>query len=770
MPASRICSSAHSLGHVCSDLSVCKAYLLIFSVLHGSLIPSELLGSEADTSEARDEFRRLQLDQELEAARIRHWDPQGWVRGGAAPAGRVLDVNSSDPALTAHERASMLAELSIDLPRLMADFEPLRDGGMTDDGHPLEYCEPCPEPPAPDPKDPATTAEVQQQYEQLLADARAFNRASAWVPCDTLDQLLAVQDAHPPPREEEVAAATAEEEKGDAAALVLAAEADAISKRYAVLVTYGSWLITRAQLLLDWPVGWDSDDSVRYRFAAEQLQRAYGIALQSLAYSAVHALPLAQRLEAPASDAMARQSWAHLGWTASRLSYLQQEALLIHEHLQQWSEDDRQAGIAEAQAQGASNVSEAGAPLPETADVHKELAAVHAFCGAWSSAVSAEHAHLEDCASRAEHWALAMKEGFTADAPEYGLQHYAGEALPALTRMSHALLQYPTEEDRELQELWAALPPGQEAPLGEDGVTPLPRPHYRDVLAAVHLAQFAVGAVWRFANLLDHRRPPLRVHLAEAAARQQAQELQAQAESKGKHSTVQERDASALEEVADKLALHLAQHGARSCERLAAQHAVWPTAEDLQPRALLETAVMQSRRSASLRRGVEVFLHFMDRVPCDSEAAAACHPWSLATLMTREDSAAAHQQLGRALQAWAEEEKEMQQEKSKRTPQAIADAKGLGDDEADSAHAPAADNDATATPPSDDPHAPLSASDVAALHQCAAVAFETARRLSDLQPRFGAALKVQEELEAVPQADIDKIIDDVKKGHDLPKI
>jgi hypothetical protein len=234
----------------------------------------------------------------------------------------------------------------------------------------------------------------------------------------------------------------------------------------------------------------------------------------------------------------------------------------------------------------------------------------------------------------------------------------------------------------------------------------------------------------------------LRTHLAEAQARQEAADAAEKGDGKD--------DGGQHEEVADRLSLRLAEHGAKQVEKLVAQHAAWPSAEELAPQELLDTALMQSKRTPRLRRGFETFLHFLDRVPGTSETAARGHAWSYAALTARHDAAAAHQQLGLALQAWVEEEKEIvQQRKEKREQRGeVQEGEGEGEQELLS----------------------LGHGEQLQLQQCMAVAFEAARKLAAIHPSAAAALRVQDELEGVPQEQIDELIKRVKSGAELPPL
>jgi hypothetical protein len=696
--------------------------------------PASLIGSEADTPEARAAYHAQQVDDDLEGARVRHWDHTAWVRGGAPNPGRVMDVDTDatsaggEAVLAARERALMLAELSIDLPNHMADFAPLRHaGGFSDDGTPMQHLEGLPDP---EPLNEDATAEQKATHAAALRLARANRAAAQWIDGVTdLASLLELQDRYPPPSAEEVKArAQLEQDDEEQEAL-----GRALRERYAALVTHTSWLITRLDLLLDSSsaAGWETPAEVRYRFIGEQLHRAQQSALQSMAFFSVHAAALAP-LGASACDAMARQCWSQLSYVTSRQSHLTEEALAVLEHLEQWEEDDRDAGLL--REAGASEV-----------DVQRELASLHAFCSRWGAAIASEHTYLRGCSSRAGLYALALREGQGQEVPEFGLQHYASEALPSLCRISHALLQFPNEDDVAQQQKQQQQEQQEQQPQeGEESESDQPQypPHYRDVLAAVHTAQLAVGLVWRQASMLSRDSTYLRTHLAEAQARQEAADAAEKGDGKD--------DGGQHEEVADRLSLRLAEHGAKQVEKLVAQHAAWPSAEELAPQELLDTALMQSKRTPRLRRGFETFLHFLDRVPGTSETAARGHAWSYAALTARHDAAAAHQQLGLALQAWVEEEKEIvQQRKEKREQRGeVQEGEGEGEQELLS----------------------LGHGEQLQLQQCMAVAFEAARKLAAIPPSAAAALRVQDELEGVPQEQIDELIKRVKSGAELPPL
>jgi len=664
--------------------------------------PSTLVGSEEDTPEARAAFHAQQVDEDIETARTRHFDDEAWARGGALAPGRVIDVNRDGAELSPRDRAVVLSELAIDLPNHMSDFAALREAGFVDDGTPLPLTQGLPDP---EPLPPTASKEEQDTHEGVLRAARAHRAAAEWIDGITdLASLLELQDQYPPPTAEEVhERQKLEEVDAEERAMGLA-----LRERYAALVTHTSWLITRLDLLLDSPASWEAPDKLRYRFIGEQLQRAQQSALQSMAFFAKHAAALAG-MGPDVHDAMARQCWSQLAYVTARQSHLTEEALAVLEHLEQWERDDREAGIVRAGGEG------------QDIEVQRELAALHAFCSRWGAAIRAEHTFLQDCASRSELYVEALREGHGAEVPEYGLQNYSSDALPSLTRISHALLQFPNEEDAALQQQLAENP--DQPPTAEDG-SPLPAPHFRDVLASVHVAQLAVGMVWRLASTLSRDSVYLRTHLAEAQARQQEQE-----------------------EIADRLALRLAEHGAKQVERLVSQHASWPTAEDLNPSNLLETALMQSSRSPRLRKGLDTFLHFLDRVPFGDANAPTRHAWSLTALTTRLEAAAAHQQLGFALKAWLEEEEELVQRRKEAREQGDAEALKQAEELLSLSHG-----------------------DQAQLRQCMITAFETARRLAQLVPNAVAAQRVQVELDGVPQAEIDELVNKCSKGDELPKL
>ena len=628
----------------------------------------------AEEIAADEEDQRREREAELDFVRGLHFDLEAWKLGGTLPYGRVMDVDPTAAPLTPEERATVLVELAVVMPLAMAEFGSLNAEGFRDDGSPLQ--------------------EFHAASESPEDMELATHPAHEWIDVQELAEVMDLQDSFPAPTPRQIEEVTAAERKSGAARR----RGDMYRRRYCALVSHAAWSWNRVKLLLDSPAGWTAEEKgLRYRFLGEQLQRTYLSALQSIAYFAKHARFLAALGDA--ADGMARQSWLHFADVASRMSHTQEEALTVYEHVDAWAQEDAVRGNH--------------APHETSHDIKREMAMVYAFCGSGGQAVTAEREHLIRCAERVQDSVEAMRVR-ALDTPEYGQQHYTLEALQSLTRVSAAMLpEMPSPEQL------AALQKKTEA-AGPDAPPPPSLPQ-RDVLGAVHAAQFAVGIAWRWAGTLSERSHEL---LAREMAEGQAR-------------------SSGDTETADRLATHAAFSAAELVARLVEQHVSPATPEELDLHGLLSTALMQEKRSGALTQGLETFLHFTDRVPhvtqADQEAAAMikgaaaasnqspadAHEWGYHALSLRADCAAAYQQLGMALEAWLHE----------------------------------CESDKSTLPR-------LAPREVAQLHHCTQSAYETAQQIAAIKPNAAAAARVVAELDQV-ETRVPAVLEQVRAGKPL---